>query len=31
MTRRKRKEDKEISIYINNKMLEKYKQLNIWE
>ena len=31
ISRRKRKENKEISVYMNNKTLEQVQKLNIWE
>ena len=31
LSRRKRKENKEISVYMNNKPLEQVQKLNIWE
>jgi phosphoribosyl-AMP cyclohydrolase len=31
ISRRKRKENKEISVYMNNKILEQVKKLNTWE
>ena len=31
ISRRKRKENKEIAVYMNNKPLEHVQKLNIWE